>query len=192
VKNFITLTLLSVGTPMICMGDEVRRTQSGNNNAYCQDNELSWFDWKLLEKHGDIHRFVKALLVGFRQKRDVVQEEPGLTLNALLRRARVDWHGTALGRPDWSESSRCLAFTLRTLFGKLDFHALLNAFWEPLSFELPPADAEGKEPWHRWIDTSVASPGDICDWDTAPVVADSTYRVEARSVVVLARRVRGR
>jgi pullulanase/glycogen debranching enzyme len=59
VKNFLAATLLSVGTPMLLMGDQVRRAQRGNNNAYCQDNEISWFDWSLLEKHRDIHRFVK-------------------------------------------------------------------------------------------------------------------------------------
>ena len=59
-KNFLTVTLLSLGVPMILMGDEVRRTQRGNNNAYCQDNETSWFDWTLLEKHADVHRFVSA------------------------------------------------------------------------------------------------------------------------------------
>ena len=59
VKNFFALELLSAGTPMLLMGDEVRRTQRGNNNAYCQDSEISWFDWSLLERHADIHRFVK-------------------------------------------------------------------------------------------------------------------------------------
>ena len=62
VKNFLTVTLLSLGVPMIVMGDEVRRTQHGNNNAYCQDNEISWFDWTLLSKHADLHRFVKLLM----------------------------------------------------------------------------------------------------------------------------------
>ena len=62
VKNFLTVTLLSLGMPMLCMGDEVRRTQRGNNNAYCQDNEISWFDWTLLSKHADVHRFVKLLI----------------------------------------------------------------------------------------------------------------------------------
>ena len=61
-KNFLAVTLLSLGTPMLLMGDEVRRTQRGNNNAYCQDNEISWFDWTLLERHADIHRFVKTLI----------------------------------------------------------------------------------------------------------------------------------
>ena len=62
IKNFLTLTLLSLGTPMLLMGDEVRRTQQGNNNAYCQDNEISWFDWRLLEQHGDLLRFVRQLI----------------------------------------------------------------------------------------------------------------------------------
>jgi glycogen operon protein len=58
IKNFFTVTLLALGVPMLLMGDEVRRTQQGNNNAYCQDNEISWFDWRLLDKHADIHQFV--------------------------------------------------------------------------------------------------------------------------------------
>jgi Type II secretory pathway, pullulanase PulA and related glycosidases len=58
VRNFLTVTMLSLGMPMMSMGDELRRTQSGNNNAYCQDNEISWFDWTLLERHAELHRFV--------------------------------------------------------------------------------------------------------------------------------------
>lgn len=61
VFNHTTLTMLSVGMPILLMGDEVRRTQSGNNNAYCQDSEISWFDWTLLTKHADVHRFVTLL-----------------------------------------------------------------------------------------------------------------------------------
>src|SRR6187200_409466 len=74
VKNFLVLTMLAVGTPMLLMGDEVRRTQHGNNNAYCHDSEISWFDWTLLERHADVHRFAKEL-IAFRQRRDVVIEE---------------------------------------------------------------------------------------------------------------------
>ena len=70
-KNFLAITLLAAGAPMLLMGDEVRRTQQGNNNAYCQDNEISWFDWRLLERHADVHRFVKQL-IAFRQHPDVV------------------------------------------------------------------------------------------------------------------------
>jgi isoamylase len=109
IKNFFALELLSAGTPMLLMGDEVRRTQRGNNNGYCQDSEISWFDWTLLERHADIHRFVKALN-RFRQRPDVVAEMSAPTLNELLRRAPIEWHGVALNRPDWSDHSHSLCF----------------------------------------------------------------------------------
>ena len=113
VKNFLALELLAAGTPMLLMGDEVRRTQRGNNNAYCHDSDISWFDWSLLERHRDIHRFVKELNA-FRQRRDVV-EGKALSLNQLLNQAHIEWHGVTLKDPDWSNHSHSLAFTLRSL-----------------------------------------------------------------------------
>ena len=101
VKNFFTVTMLSLGLPMILMGDEVRRTQQGNNNAYCQDDEISWFDWTLVEKHADVHRFVR-LLNARRLLRSVETDQPRLSLNQLLRKANRTWHGVRLGQPDWS------------------------------------------------------------------------------------------
>jgi glycogen operon protein len=184
VKNFLALLLLAAGTPMLLMGDEVRRTQRGNNNAYCQDSDTSWFDWSLLERHGDIHRFVKALNA-FRQRRDIVVEGGTLSLNQLLRRARIEWHGVALKRPDWSNDSHSLAFTLRSLRGRFLLHGMLNAYWEPLTFELPPA-AEHQQAWRRCIDTALESPDDICPWESASVVTQATYLVQPRSVVLLA------
>jgi isoamylase len=186
VKNFLALELLSAGTPMLLMGDEVRRTQSGNNNAYCQDSDISWFDWRLLERHADIHRFVKALN-RFHQRRDVVAEGAALSLNQLLRRARIEWHGVALKRPDWSDQSHSLAFTLRSFGTRFLFHGMLNAYWEPLTFELLPVPAEHQQEWRRCIDTALDSPNDICPWESAPVVRLAAYEVQPRSVVVLAR-----
>jgi glycogen operon protein len=185
VKNFFALVLLAAGTPMLLMGDEVRRTQRGNNNAYCQDSDISWFDWSLLERHGDIHRFVKALNT-FRQRRDVVVERAALSLNQLLHQARFEWHGVALNRPDWSDHSHSLAFTVRSLSGRYLLHGMLNAYWEPLSFELPPVPTERQQKWRRCIDTALESPDDICRWETAPVVTQVTYAVQPRSVVLLA------
>src|SRR5690242_3305979 len=127
VKNFFTLTLLATGTPMLLMGDEVRRTQRGNDNAFCQDNDLSWFDWALLNRHADVHRFVK-MLNEFRQRRDVVSDATPLTLNQLLGRAAIRWHGIALDRPDWSEHSHSLAFTLRSVNDQYLLHTMLNAY----------------------------------------------------------------
>ena len=184
VKNFFALALLAAGTPMLLMGDEVRRTQRGNNNAYCQDGEISWFDWTLLERHADIHRFVKSLNA-FRQRRDVVAEGATVTLTQLWKRARIDWHGVTLNQPDWSEHSHSLAFTLQTLHARYLLHGMLNAYWEPLTFELPPAAGDGGQPWRRCVDTALASPDDFCAWEKAPFVRQPTYVVAPRSVVVL-------
>ena len=79
----MTVTLLSLGIPMFVMGDEVRRTQLGNNNAYCQDTEVNWFDWSLLSKHEDMHRFVK-LLIARRLLRDAAAERQRTTLTELI------------------------------------------------------------------------------------------------------------
>ncbi len=105
-KNFIVALLLSLGTPMLLMGDEMRRTQRGNNNAYCQDNEVSWLDWSLLDRHPDLHRFVQTLIADRLRGIEMGGEESfGLSLNELLRRAQIDWHGVRLGQPDWSDNS---------------------------------------------------------------------------------------
>jgi glycogen operon protein len=168
---------------MLLMGDEMRRSQRGNNNAYCHDDEVSWLDWTLLERHADIHRFVSTL-AAFRQRRDVVAERVPLSLNQLLRRAEIAWHGVALNRPDWTDHSRSLACTIRSLGSRLLLHAIFNAYWEPLTFELPPAP--NGEPWRRCIDTSLDSPDDIRHWDEAPCVPPAAYVVQARSVVLLA------
>jgi isoamylase len=190
VKNFVALELLAVGTPMLLMGDEVRRTQRGNNNAYCQDSEISWFDWSLLERHGDIHRFVKALNA-FRQRRDAVAEGAALSLNQLLREAQIEWHGVTLNRPDWSDNSHSLAFSLRSRRARFILHTMLNAYWEPLTFELPPVPAKSPQAWRRCIDTALNSPDDICPWETAPLVSQTMYVVQSRSVVLLALALQG-
>ena len=148
VKNFFAVELLSAGMPMLLMGDEVRRTQRGNNNAYCQDNEISWFDWGLVERHADVHRFVK-LLNAFRQRRDVVAEESNLSLNQLLQRAKIQWSGVTLDAPDWSEHSHSLAITLESLRGRFRLHGMFNAYWEPLAFELPRVERAIVAPLHR-------------------------------------------
>jgi isoamylase len=153
VKNFLTVTLLSLGVPMILMGDEVRYTQGGNNNAYCQDNETSWFDWTLLEKHADVHRFLK-LLTARRLLRHTEHELDRMSLNRLIREANKAWHGVRLNQPDWSDHSHSVAFTAEIRREKLLFHLILNAYWEPLDFELPPAANGNTNPWRRWIDTA--------------------------------------
>jgi isoamylase len=182
VKNYLTITLLSLGMPMILMGDEVRQTQGGNNNAYCQDNETSWLDWALIKRHADVHRFVQ-LLVARRLLRDVERERQRVSLNAMIQQANKAWHGVKLHQPDWGDHSHSVAFGAELRKEGLLFHLILNAYWEPLDFELPKLTDGGG--WRRWIDTALDSPNDIVPWQTAPTVSGDTYRAEARSVVML-------
>ncbi len=184
VKNLLAVTLLSLGVPMILMGDEVRRTQRRNHNAYCQDNEVSWFDWTRVAKHTDVHRFV-TLLAGRRVQRDVEPELTRMSLSQVLAEAKIVWHGVKRGQPDWSHHSHSVAVTAETREEGLVFHLMLNADWEALDFELPPLVNAAASPWRRWIDTAREAPDDIVAWGDAPLVPGPDYRVEPRSVAVL-------
>jgi len=186
IKNFMVILLMSVGTPMLQMGDEMRRSQHGNNNAYCQDNDVSWLDWRLLDRHRDLLRFVRTL-VGYRRRMMKSEESLELSLNELLRHAKFDWHGVRLGKPDWTDDSHSIACTIRStpLNLPLALHVMINAYWEPLDFDLPlipPASLTG---WQRWIDTAREPPEDITDLSAARLVREPQYLVAARSVAVL-------
>jgi len=183
IKNFFTLTLLATGTPMLLMGDEVRRTQCGNNNAFCQNNEISWFDWTLVEKHADLHRFVRHL-IALRTNRDLPVERVVMTLNELLRQQPVQWHGVRLNAPDWSHESHTIAATVRLLGYPLLLHLIINAYWEALEFEIP-ALQRAPDSWRRCVDTYLDPPDDVRSWADAPPLQGSACRVEPRSVVLL-------
>jgi glycogen operon protein len=116
-------------------------------------------------------------------RRDVVLDPSRVTLNELLRRARLEWHGVALGRPDWSEHSHSLAFGLTSQSGRLRLHGILNAYWEPLRFELPARGEAG--PWLRWVDTSLKSPEDVLPWEDAPRLTEASYLAQPRSIALL-------
>jgi glycogen operon protein len=184
VKNFFTVTLLSLGLPMFPMGDEVRRTQQGNNNAYCQDNETSWFDWSLVDKHAEIHRFVKVL-TSRRRHRDTAAERQRMSLTQMLNLATKAWHGVKLNQPDWADYSHSVALTAELKAEHIEAYFLFNAYWEPLEFELPPRPPEMECSWRRWIDTFLESPEDIVPWEQARFLSQRTYRAGPRSVVVL-------
>ncbi|MCP9914176.1 glycogen debranching enzyme, partial [Cyanobium sp. BA20m-14] len=182
-RNLLAFLLLSIGTPMLAMGDEIGRSQQGNNNAYAQDNPLSWLDWTLLERNGDLHRFVREL-IAYRRRRDVVINERSLILHDLVQHHQVSWHGVEPNQPDWSESSRSFAVKITSIDHQFRWHAMVNAWWEPLTFRLPAADA-GHNTWQRWIDTSLPSPEDVVSWTSAPALEGDTYTVGPRSIVVL-------
>jgi isoamylase len=184
VKNFLAVNLLALGAPMLLMGDEMRRTQEGNNNAYCQDNAISWLNWALLEKHADIHRFVR-LLIAARLQRELAADAPDLSLNQLLAQSRLEWHGVRVGQPDWGADSHSLALTAWSLSRRLAFHLMLNTWREPLSFELPPVRGWPDGRWRGWVDTSRPAPADIVPLAEARPVAGETYTLPPHSLAVV-------
>ncbi len=191
-KNFLVILLMSQGTPMILMGDEVRRTQFGNNNTYCQDNPTSWMDWTQTEANADMLRFTQKL-VRFSQSLHLLRQEkflrydpiPGIPwLETSLPTAGVlTWHGIQLGQPDWSDWSHSLAFTLQDPSNGEHLHIILNAYWEPLIFELPPL-APGKS-WFRIVDTHLPTPGDIAEHETDHRIESGYYFTAPHTSVVL-------
>lgn len=184
IKNFLVLTLFSIGTPMLLMGDEVRRTQQGNNNAYCQDNYTSWFDWNLCTVNSEVLRFAQRMI----RVRLHFNEKSGggrMTLEEFLKLARIQWHGTELSKPDWGDDSHSLAFTLQNVAVSQVRYVAINAYWKPLQFDLPAVTGEPDAGWVRLIDTSLPSPDDLADEGKGVPVAGSTYVVNPRSLVML-------
>jgi glycogen operon protein len=182
-KNFLTVLLMAAGTPMLLMGDEVRRSQGGNNNAYSLDNEANWFDWTLVDRHRGLHRFVRRLL-SFRLRRDLVDDRTPLTLHQVLQSAHIEWHGVTLGRPDWSDHSHSLAFTAQVPHWSFVLHGMFNAYSQPLTFELPQRSGSPNR-WQRCVDTALEPPNDFCLPQAGLPVIDGAYRAEPHSCVVL-------
>jgi glycogen operon protein len=171
---------------MLLMGDEVRRTQGGNNNAYCLDDETTWFDWSAVARHADIHRFVREL-VALRMARTLPLERFDMTLNELITQRHIEWHGVALGQPDWGHASHSLAATIHFDADGVALHVMVNAYWEALAFAIPPL-GENHVPWRCCVDTYRASPADISSWSEAETVLGETLIVPPRSIVVLVAR----
>ncbi len=175
-KNFMAILLLSQGVPMMVAGDEFGRTQQGNNNAYCQDNEISWVDWTLAEKNLSFVRFVKELIA--LRKRHFMGES--------FQEFKISWHGVKVGKPDWSYHSHSLALLIERApkaKGTKSFYVILNAFWMPLTFELPRITTA--EQWHLLIDTSKDSPQDIFSEENSPAWEENHYTLAPRALVVL-------
>ena len=179
VRNFLTTLFVSQGRPMLLMGDEVLRTQQGNNNAYCQDNETSWYDWDLTTGSADLLRFVRGFLE-VRKRLTLFTDrhfwgEPGS--------ATVAWHGVDIGQPDFSDDSHTLALELSQPGCAEHLHIIFNAYWEPLDFALP--DLPADQLWHRLVDTALPSPEDLSDPPRPLSPGQNRYTVGARSTVIL-------
>jgi len=185
IKNYIATLMISQGVPMLLAGDEFCRTQQGNNNAYCQDNAISWVNWKLLEENADIRRFVK-LMIAFRREHPVLRRERFFNPND-----GITWHGERENEADWSEDASWLGFVLDGGQAKRpdgraddDIYVILNASEEWRHFSVP---NRGRE-WRKVVDTSRPSPEDIVEiLEHAPSIGhrQDRFAVEPRSAVIL-------
>jgi glycogen operon protein len=189
VRNFIATLMVSQGVPMLLAGDEFLRTQNGNNNAWCQDNETSWVEWTLAEKNADFLRFVRQL-IALRLRHPALRRRTFFQGMSGPQSPDIVWHGVEPSRPDFSFNSHAIAFALdgrridRPGIIDRDFYIAMNAYWQPLGFRIP-ASPSGR-PWRRTVDTALPSPDDAVGLDEGPSVpVGTTYHVEARSMIVL-------
>jgi isoamylase len=177
IKNFLLTLFVSRGIPMMLGGDEFRRTQRGNNNAYCQDNDVSWFDWSLLEKHKEIHRFTRGM-IAFRRAHPVLRKE------TFYSDEDIKWFAASGATPHWADprqkSFACLILSQR----EPDLFLLFNAGTEAVDFSIPALPA-GKI-WRLAVDTSRTAPDDLFDSGKEPALKGQIgFRLEPRSSAVL-------
>lgn len=177
IKNFLLTLFISRGVPMLLGGDEFRRTQRGNNNAYCQDNEISWYDWSNLERHQEIYRFTRGL-IAFRRA------HPILSQGHFYTDAEIHWFGTHGDLPRWTDIGAkqfgCLIHEdwPRTLC------LMFNAGAEAVNFRLPPVPSGTR--WRLAVDTSRVAPHDLFAPGEEPVCEDPrTHHLNPRSSVIL-------
>lgn len=174
-RNFMSVLFIAQGVPLLLMGDEIGRTQRGNNNSYCQDNEISWMDWSLAEKNAGLLRFTRMM---------IAMRKWYFALNREDFTNRITWHGTQVGQPDWTGQARTLAFYMSGRTKQPDLYVMFNAHWEGQRFSLPSHD--GRWDWRRLVDTNLQSPHDILEEkDAVPLRPADHYILAPRSTVIL-------
>jgi glycogen operon protein len=189
VRNLMATLLLSQGVPMIQGGDELLRTQMGNNNAWCQDNKTSWVDWSLKERNASFLRFVREM-IALRMAHPALRRRSFFTGGHGGGPPDILWHGPEPAHPDFTASSQMLAFSLdgrccdRPGLVDCDFYVAMNASPRPVVFNIP-ASPSGR-PWRRVVDTALAPPDDFQQEEargSIPVL--HPYTVQDHSMIVL-------
>ncbi|MBC8171714.1 MAG: glycogen debranching protein GlgX [Anaerolineae bacterium] len=190
-KNAVALLMVSQGVPMILMGDELGHTKMGNNNTYCQDNDLNWLNWELEKQHSDIFRFFQQM-IAFRHAHPTLRNHHHFIHRDYKGSGYPDisWHSTQAWRTDWGDYVRTLAFMLcgkHAHNGEMNddyLYVAANMHWDPHEFELP--GLPRNMTWMLFADTSERSPRDICQpGQEVQLATQKRYMVNARSVVIL-------
>jgi isoamylase len=177
IKNFLVTLLISRGVPMLLGGDEYRRTQGGNNNAYCQDSETSWHDWSCLEQHRDIFRFARGM-IAFRRAHPVLSKEQFYT------DVEIQWFGPQGGLPNWADSKERQFACLIREDEQRALYLMFNAGAEAVDLGLPPVLPGTR--WHLAVDTSRQAPQDLSAVGEESVWEDpNTYHMSPRSSAIL-------
>lgn len=196
IKNFAAILFLSKGIPMMIAGDEMRRTQSGNDNGYQLDDEQGWLNWDLVKQNSEILNFFQKM-INLRKQTYLLQTRHFYTGTVPEGNKRgltdISWHGTILNKPGWSDIfARALAFTIAgvpgenikhpedyknpEIFKDEDIHVMMNMYWEPLTFEIP--QIQGRS-WFIYADTFENQISEDI------LHSENTYTVRPRSIVIL-------
>jgi isoamylase len=182
IKNFLLTLLISRGVPMLLGGDEFRRTQGGNNNPYCQDNETSWYDWRYVEQHTEIYRFTRGM-IAFRRT------HPILSMERFYTDAEIHWFGRYGGAPNWADPKEKQLACLIQEDEQSDLYLMFNAGVDAVDFRLPAVSSGAG--WHLVADTSREAPQDLSAAGEEPPWEDSqTYHLGPRSSAILLARER--
>ncbi len=193
IKNALAILLMSHGVPMILMGDEVGRTQRGNNNTYCHDNELNWLDWTLCERNGNLFNFARRM-IALRKAHPLLRARE--FFGSSPTQADIIWHGTQAWRADWSPGARTLAFMLRERQagqgGNVSpvLYMAINCYWDALPFELPELPVNYH--WYLFANTGLPAPDDIREPGQEAELEENlpSFLVGGRAVVILIGRPR--
>ena len=191
IKNYACVLLFAAGTPMILGGDEFMRTQLGNNNAYCQDNEISWFNWDDVQRHGDILEFFKKAIALTRRYTILQRRKFLLGVDRYADHIPdIDWFGKNLDTPSWNDPElHTLCYRLdgaeeESQQGNYQLILILNTDFRAQRIALPQHRPEMK--WYRIIDTSLPSEEDFLDPGMEyPLDPSDAYLAQPRSTVVL-------
>lgn len=175
-RNFHLALMLSLGVPMLCMGDEYGHTKEGNNNTWCHDDELNWFQWEGLRENADFYRFYKQM-IHFRKHHPVLQRTTFLT------NEDIDWHGIEPFKPDWNGNIQFIAYTLKDHKGQHDLYVAFNAQDHAQIIHLPPPPYQKQ--WRWVVNTSNPPPTDIYENNSGPLLQDNSVRIPPFSAIVL-------
>ncbi len=181
-RTAAVILLLSQGVPLLLAGDEFGRSQRGNNNAYCQDNEISWIDWELAEQNAGLLRFFRRL-IALRRKYRLFRRESFFPSQPVTGKPEISWQSLVPGRQDWSAQARVLAFQLHGNGDEPDFFIMLNSAASARTFSLPSPPKRRR--WRQLIDTAAEPPGDLVEEDGAPVLTGSRLEVADFAAAVL-------